>query len=319
MDTLYIIGNGFDLYHKLDTWYSTFGLFLQKNYHETYNLFIEYYGLPELDDDDEESLKDPLWADFENSLAILDAKTLLDNHLEYGPNYASDDFREGDRYNIQIYIQQIVEKITDGLRDAFTKFIENVSYPVISESSLAKINNEAIFLSFNYTNTLERYYNVDRSNILYIHNKAGEQDVLILGHGIDPKEFEEKEETAPTDLEEYEMWRDHKADMYDYSIELGKDEIRQYFLKSFKPTNLILERHYSFFKKLDNIKKIFVLGHSLSEVDMPYFCEIMKNIDEDVKWIISYYREEERESKRMRIIDLGVECDKIIMIKIENL
>lgn len=58
--TLYILGNGFDLHHKLDTWYSSFGLFLKEHHSEIYEVFLEYHGFGDLDEDDEESLKDPL-------------------------------------------------------------------------------------------------------------------------------------------------------------------------------------------------------------------------------------------------------------------
>ncbi|MBK7632980.1 MAG: hypothetical protein IPJ13_00905 [Saprospiraceae bacterium] len=51
---LYIIGNGFDLHHNLDTWYSSFGLFLKKTYIDIYDVFLEYYGFGDLDENDKE-------------------------------------------------------------------------------------------------------------------------------------------------------------------------------------------------------------------------------------------------------------------------
>jgi hypothetical protein len=59
--SLYVIGNGFDLHHNLDTWYSSFGLFLKNKYSQIYDVFLEYYGFGDLDEEDEESLKDSMW------------------------------------------------------------------------------------------------------------------------------------------------------------------------------------------------------------------------------------------------------------------
>jgi len=45
---LYVIGNGFDVHHGLDTRYTSFGLYLKKNYRETYELLLDYYGFADL-------------------------------------------------------------------------------------------------------------------------------------------------------------------------------------------------------------------------------------------------------------------------------
>lgn len=317
--TLYIIGNGFDLHHKLDTWYSSFGLFLKKHHEEIYDVFMEYYGFEDLDEDDEESLKDPMWCEFEASLAQIDGDFLLENHTEYAADYSSDNYRDRDLYDIQIYIENIVNKATLGMRKAFEEFISKVKYPDATKLDLANIDTTALFLTFNYTNTLERYYNVARKNIEYIHNKAGENKELILGHGIDPKEFEKQEEQPPEDPEEYEQWVEWMSDQYDYSIERGKDEVMLYFQKSFKPTQDVISQNTSFFNKLNQIDKIFVLGHSLSEVDLPYFREIAKHLSNDVEWFVSYYGDSEMEYKKEVIKSLGVPESKIHLTTISEL
>ena len=317
--SLYIIGNGFDLHHGLDTWYSSFGLFIKKDEYEIYDVFIEYYGFGDLDENDKESLKDPLWSDFESSLAQMDGELLLDNHAEHIPNYGSDDFRDRDRYDIQIYIQDIVEKATLKMRQAFESFIQKVEYPNVSSTEHLNLEKDALYLSFNYTDTLERYYQVERTNIEYIHNKAGEEPNLILGHGIDPKEFEKKEEIPPEDPEERERWEEMMSDNYDYSVELGKDEVRSYFLKSFKPTKDVLEKKISFFNRLTKIRKVFVLGHSLSEVDRDYFDQVIHSISKNSIWVVSYYNPNERNARKNRLTEFGIEKRQIILIQMDEL
>jgi len=317
--TLYIIGNGFDLHHGLDTWYTSFGLFLQKKHNDIYEVFMEYYGFGDLDENDEDSLKDPMWWEFEASLAAMDGDLLLENHVEHVPNYGSDDFRDRDRYDIQIYIQDIVDKATLKMRQAFEEFINNVSYPESSEIELANVDSDALFLTFNYTDTLERYYGVSRDYIEYIHNKAGESKDLVLGHGINPKEFEKQEEQPPEDPEERERWEEYMSDQYDYSIERGKDEVRWYFQKSFKPTEYVIINKSSFFGKLSTIEKVYVLGHSLAEVDLPYFRNLKKYLSGNEEWIVSYHRESEIENRKTVVKSLGVKENKIRFTKISEL
>jgi len=317
--SLYVIGNGFDLHHNLDTWYSSFGLFLKNKYSQIYDVFLEYYGFGDLDEEDEESLKDSMWWEFEASLAGIDGDLLLENHIEHVPNYGSDDFRDRDRYDIQIYIEDIVDKATLKMRQAFEEFINNVSYPKSSEIEIANIDSDALFLTFNYTDTLERYYGVSRDYIEYIHNKAGEGKDLVIGHGINPKEFEKQEEQPPEDPEERKRWEEYMSDQYDYSIERGKDEVRRYFQKSFKPTEDVIINKLSFFAKLSTIEKVYVLGHSLAQVDLPYLRKLKNYLSGNEEWIVSYHRESEIENRKTVVKSLGVEENKIRFTKISEL
>ncbi|EKG1107896.1 hypothetical protein O1O41_004383, partial [Escherichia coli] len=57
---LYVIGNGFDVHHGLDTRYTSFGLYLKNNYWETYELLLDYYGFADLDPDFPTTMSDPL-------------------------------------------------------------------------------------------------------------------------------------------------------------------------------------------------------------------------------------------------------------------
>ena len=50
MKTLYVIGNGFDIYHNLDTRYQSFANYLAENYDEIYELLLQYYALPDIKD-----------------------------------------------------------------------------------------------------------------------------------------------------------------------------------------------------------------------------------------------------------------------------
>ncbi|MDH1365943.1 bacteriophage abortive infection AbiH family protein, partial [Acinetobacter johnsonii] len=75
---LYVIGNGFDVHHGLDTKYTSFGLYLKKNYRDVYNLLLEHFGFTDLDPDFPSSMLDPLWSEFESSMSGLSTDSVLE-------------------------------------------------------------------------------------------------------------------------------------------------------------------------------------------------------------------------------------------------
>lgn len=308
METLYIIGNGFDLYHGLDTKYQSFGIFLQDKHGDLYDSLIEFYGLPYLDPDDQDSYYDPLWADFENTLANLNFEYILDENSDYLPNITSDDFRDRDLHSFQQVMEGIVDNLTAKMYGAFKEFILAVKFPNDVNGIQLKIDSDALFLNFNYTDTLERFYNVNDSRILYIHNKATSDDTLVLGHGTDPSAFKSEEEIQPDGLSEEEIyeWQQQIGENYDYSYESGKDELLAYFSKSFKSTTEIMDNNNAFFLSVKKTRNIIVLGHSISNVDQPYFRKILTSLEnENIVWSASYHRNKQPIKDNMNAFGLN--------------
>ncbi len=270
---LYIIGNGFDLYHGLDTSYQSFGFYLKNNYREIYNDFVKYFDLNYLNSDDPNSIYDPLWANFEIALSSIDVEEILEDNKNYLASTSRADFQSRDWHSYQIQMELIVDKLTKEMAMAFKKFILNVKFPSNIDDNSISIDQDSKFLNFNYTDTLERYYDIQRHDLLYIHNKATDSDTApILGHGVDPKEFEKSEvKSKPpkgSTKEQLEQWMEEMSDQYDYSYETGEDELYNYYQRSFKQTDEIINQHSQFFDELKEIKKVIILGHSLSDVDI---------------------------------------------------
>jgi hypothetical protein len=320
MNTLYIIGNGFDIYHGLDTKYQSFGMFLQDNNTELYDSLIEFYGLPYLDSENEDSYYDPLWADFENALAALDFEYILDENSDYLPNIASDDFRDRDLHSFQQVMEGIVDNLTVKMYEAFKEFILAVKFPNDINGLELNIDSDALFLNFNYTDTLERFYRVNGSRILYIHNKATSVDTLVLGHGTDPNEFKSKEEIQPDGLSEEEIyeWQQQIADGYDYSYESGKGELLTYFSKSYKSTEEIILNNKTFFSSLKKIKNITILGHSISSVDQPYFRKILQSV-EDLNIVLTASYRDNKQPIYDHLIEIGLNDKQINLITLNEL
>src|SRR5690606_31315459 len=116
--------------------------------------------------------------------------------------------------------------------------------------------------------------------ITYIHGKAADGDDIILGHGIDPDGFKEKVPQPPDGLsdEELERWEEYMGDQYDYSFELGKEALHDYFSSSFKNTQENIDAQVDFFGGIKNVTQVFILGHSLSDVDLPYIEKLIASL-----------------------------------------
>lgn len=322
MKNLYIIGNGFDIYHRLDTKYQSFAKYLSKVNNEIYELILTYYGLPDISENPVSDDDYNLWSTFELALADLDYEQVLDNNSDYAANPSSSDFRDRDWHSYQIEMELIIEKLTTGLISVFNLFILNVEFPKSISDIEIDLEPNSKFLNFNYTNTIERYYGIQEKDICYIHNKVkADESKIILGHGTDPENFKEEKEVPPPGLSDDEMqqWEEYISDQFDLSYEDAKGEILSYYTKAFKNTQTVIDNNIDFFNSLKNVENIYVLGHSMSEVDIKYFEKIVSVSKGNPNWIVSYHREDKKEKYLKILIDLGIEKNKVQQIKIDDL
>lgn len=317
MDTLYIIGNGFDLFHGLNTSYKSFGFYLKEKHSVSYDYLIEYYGLPFIDDPEINYYE---WNSFESALADLNYEAVLDDNSDFLADVASDDFRDRDWHAMEQVMEGVVNDLTINLFNEFKNFIQNVEFPIKDNNELLNIDKNSKFLSFNYTDTLERYYGISSKNILYIHNKALSKDILILGHGTNPDSFTKEEENMPDDLsfEEQHEWNERMSDSFDFSYERGLDTILGYFNKSFKYTEHLINQNINFFNNLITIKKVFLLGQSVSEVDQPYFKKIIQSLNNnEIVWTASYYGNPVSINNNLKAI--GLNDNQINLIRLDEI
>ena len=309
---LYIIGNGFDLHHYLRTSYYDFAIYLKDNHRHLYDTLEKYISYPTSDKD--------LWAKFEENLANLDAGEILSANSNYLPDCASDEFRDRDRFAFPDTMQKFYEMLTEGLFSDFTEFIRQVEFPINSYSRKIVVDKSATFLTFNYTETLENLYGIDRNNIVYIHNSAFKTDNVVLGHGIDPETFEEKLPEPPDDIEPEQLEDWYTSNIgYDYSYDEGKKNLMQYFKDTFTPTTEIIGKHLDFFNKLVNVEEVIVFGHSMSPVDLPYFYQIVQSVSKGVKWTVSYYNADEHKRHLNTLTNLDIDHKNVILIQLADL
>jgi hypothetical protein len=289
LSRLVIIGNGFDLAHGLKTRYSDFMKYLctyeappkvicdrficlnsvspqDHQKHHFYDAISKY--IPEQD----------LWCSFEEALGYLDYEQIQEDNFSWMLDYGDDNWKDSANHDFQYMIYEelaFAENISSYFLDWISYINTNVP-PIISLPEV--FNQNSLFLNFNYTDTLEKVYNIPLSNILYIHGKALHQDKLILGHH-DAKLFQSTFREYPEE---------------DFRLQEAKKIIKDYFRKTYKDTSSIISHHQAFFHSLSGVSEIYIFGHSLSEIDFEYFLEIKKRTLQNAQWYISYHDDQKR-------------------------
>ncbi len=299
---LYVIGNGFDIYHGIKSKYWHFKDYVEKNDKDLFETLEEYFNAEEL------------WSDFETTLAYFDIDSVREYAANYLVDYGAEKWSDAYHHDYQYEIDRIVSLVSTKLKQRFTEWVLQLSIPKKDEIEQLDISVDSTFINFNYTATLEKLYDVSSTSILYIHNKALDTDSnLILGHCWKPAVHEPKTYTQ----EEIE---DMELDTGDTRVNEGEEILNSYFKSTYKPTEQIIAEKAKFFSILKSTTEVFVFGHSLSEVDLIYFKEILKNINiEKVKWTVSYYEAHKIREYRDTLTELGVNEKLLTFKKLEEL
>jgi len=299
-NTLYIIGNGFDLHHNIQSKYSDFKEYIQHNNKALFDLTEEYF---QIEDN---------WSDFESALATIDTEDideLVNNASSFLASYTDDDWSDASHHDYQYEIGKVFQPLSSLSEKYFKEWLLQIYIPNRKEThnQSLKLTKNATFLNFNYTNTLQKIYKIKKSKILHIHGSLKKSSDIIIGHGRKPTNKKYVDRLYdPTEM--------------DVRVVDGDNLIEEYFQTTFKPTKKIIKENKNFFSKLKKIDKIYVLGHSLSEIDFKYFQVIVKQIyKKDVCWIVSYYTLKDKENYKQQFKELKINSKNIQYTKLTKL
>lgn len=290
---LFIIGNGFDLAHELKTSYDDFRAYLQEEYPDadSKEFIMPYvYTMP----DGGETVDDELavsflmriisttegdrWRDVETTLGLLDFDECFDG-IDY--DLDSDDdidpwkqvYRNEDiALNLLLPMTKISEYFSDWIDTI------EISDRMPKKHDFARLinANEDLFLTFNYTETLEQVYGA--KNVCHIHGKQGEE--ILFGHGND------------TDYSDKNM-----------SAYIGAENILDQIQANLrKDTYSALKQHIDFFDKIDSqVNKVYSFGFSFSEVDAVYIEQICSKLtNPNTVWYLNGYDDKSKRYEYMK-------------------
>ena len=155
MANLYIIGNGFDIMHSLETRYYDFKNYLMTYHKSEYDILNNYFGNNYGTDEN------MLWSAFEAGLAMLNVDKINDDN---------------NIWDVDMLVGKM--KIINDLFLEYFKIIDKK----LTKSEIKHIlifKDDDLFFSFNYTNLLEEKYNVKKQNVMHIHNHIDEEMEIL--------------------------------------------------------------------------------------------------------------------------------------------
>lgn len=297
MSNLFIIGNGFDIAHGLNTSYEDFQIFLRRSYPNAKEsdiipeYVIDHHGNECCKNEDEvvgfikyvlSSVEGDKWSDLESSVGKIEYNNYIPEIDDY------DDDNEYDKlYYTEDFSMNLVKPILE-LPTYFDKWVLSINTNgiILKKDFFNLINkNSDLFLSFNYTHTLEETYGIH--NVCHIHGKMGEK--LYFGHGVQ---------------------RDYFADD-NYGLVPGTEESFQQMHDALKKDTIAAFQHHSdFFANLSTLNKIdeiYSYGFSFSDVDMFYIQQIFNciNTENIIWWLNDYDDKTTRNNYMIKILKSG--------------
>lgn len=309
MKHLYFIGNGFDIHHELPTRYTDFRKWLREKDFETYEWMIELYGVD--DEDLDGSISDETWtwwSYFESHLVDFEVYDEIVNIAEDNPiNYASDDFREGDRYSGAVEAEVKFEELMSRVLKYFDEWVDSIDVDLASNR--LKLDRDADYLTFNYTRTLECIYNIPSARVHHIHGEAGTGN-YILGHGKSYHDIEieiraNEPEPDTDDPEEMEEWYANSYDeVYENTVGATASKLSEYK----KDVDKIIGENFELFLNMIDVEVISIMGYSFSPIDNSYLSYIINHATNknELRFEVFCYSETDRNNAREFFYSHGI-------------
>lgn len=284
MNRLVIVGNGFDLHHRMKTRYTDY---------KDYLLSIGEDNIVTCFEKCDEIAHEYMWNRLEEVIGMLSYEDVYC----YLTTYGSDEWCDSAHHDFQYEIDKMTE-YWPGLKDNLIGWIQNIKY-TNKDVRLRKLISESTrFLSFNYTNTLEVLYDVPKSKITYIHGDASKSDELVLGHRSDDW-YPEWDRTNP----EEDIRLLEASEIMDRHFENTKKRIEE-----------IIEGHKDFFETSCEYDEIYVLGLSYNDTDRMYLQKIAEHNDK-AEWYFNWHSIEDKGRIDHYALSLGIQTYKKINIE----
>lgn len=181
---------------------------------------------------------------------------------------------------------RIVEKYFEGMDpnqvDSIVEWLQTIdtSQAMCKKDSLINNRND-LFMSFNYTDTLEKVYGI--KDVLHLHGGIPSccEIAPIMGHGnkyiIDSYCRKAKEAQ-----EEYVEWYESIC-----------NAIADFCESLYKDTDAIISENDDFFSALWDVNQVVCLGLSFGDVDVPYLDRIEYEVRPETKWLVYYHSDED--------------------------
>lgn len=261
MSSIFILGNGFDRAHGLKTSYSDFKDWLITQ--GRLDVIAELQSIFPAQQDGEFLL----WSQFEKALTRYDKNAV--EGWAWNSLYVA--IEESDGREIVTSGDILDTTVSDIVYKNFSAWVNDIA---VIGVRIFDFDSSARFITFNYTETLERLYSIPADRILHIHGKAHSDSGIIVGHRmkIDPLSgsFENNDFRGNNNRVQ------NLADLADL----------------YKPSEEIIQQNSAYFDSLNDVDTVIVFGHSCSDVDELYFKATAASVRPDAMWKFCYFNEQ---------------------------
>lgn len=273
---LYVVGNGFDISHGIKSRYSDFKEWLKQKGRDRLISMMDIFF----------NNDDSFWSDTEHSLGDYNERSIA----EFCNPNDTIDYDHPTQYTIAYEDSPdwIFKPELNDFLNSFSEWVDSIDIS-ITEQKWA-LPTESKYLTFNYTETLEKYYGIPKENICHIHGSRLDNEKYIIGHNnfCDPNN--------PFDDDSKLLYQQETF-----------SKIIRWMNDLYKDTSKIIGKHKSFFDSLCGIKHVVVIGFSFSNIDLPYLEEIVKKTGRDTSWLIYYHTSEDEKAIDSFITRVGLE------------
>lgn len=254
---LVIVGNGFDLYCNLPTSLADFrNYFLKRVNEKMMELDIQkIWGKCPFEITYPHSLSNPqlkFWMDYEQSLAQINRNTLRELNIEKQ--------------------KECLESTYTLANVLFQEWICSVDQQCYS-SKKGNVSDDAFFITFNYTHTLQYFFGAKDEQIYHIHGNTSSPEQIKVGHN------KGKRTKPKPDVYDHSIvgQRNYIIDSYLYKTDKKSNNIKSTLTKkdvgkltSASKNNILLKKQKEIID-FRQLREIIIIGHSMNEIDKTYF------------------------------------------------
>lgn len=226
-------------------------------------------------------------------------------------------------YYISILEEHLI-KLEKALEFYLREFVMSAEINVnaLDVKEILDNNHETQIISFNYTDTLEKYYFVDEKNIIYVHGKLGNDDEynktdLVLGVDDEDKDLimdqrflsfykycrrEVKGASHRTKLISSRLMQQAEVILAEKKF-LTEDMVQVEMINGGdKDYQTVYSKQLSEFEKKRKKDNLYIYGHSLAVSDREYLMEFLTN--DQIRITIFYHDEQQKTDQIKNLVSM---------------
>jgi hypothetical protein len=230
-----------------------------------------------------------LWSSLEEMLETLSCFDEYDLYQEAFDNSEWDmdraSYWHDPKYNADEKSKELLVPLE--LKKYFDKWVDSLDLLNIDKDNKFRLTKNSFYLCFNYTETLQKVYEIPEECILHIHGRKGKE--YILGHN--------GKESLPYKGDLWEPYDDGSGqltsdeDIRSVEVKQSINDTYLYLFRSYYKNSLtLIEQNLQWFDNFKNTNNVIIMGLSIGNEDKVYLRKIIDLVPSNCVFTIFYYK-----------------------------